>query len=62
MRWTAYVRYNTPRETDILHVEELEELQDKIEAGPNWYEIKSITLKLTRSDLVAGLIAWEESR
>ena len=62
MRWIAYVRYNTPRETDILHIEELEELHDKIEAGPSWYEIKSITLKLTTPDVIEGLMAWEESR
>ena len=61
MRWIAYVRYNTPRQTDILHIEELEELHDKVEVGPNWCEIKSVTLKLAKPDPVGGLIAWEES-
>lgn len=45
-RWKATVLYRTESGIcDVHHdIEELEELQDLIERGPNWDTIESITI------------------
>ena len=48
-RWTATAYYHTANGLlDVAHhIEELEELQDIIERGPNWYTLDRIDIRLT---------------
>lgn len=48
-RWTATVHYRTDNgPLDVTHlIEELEDLHDLVEAGPNFYAIDRIEIVLT---------------
>ena len=39
-RWMAEIFYNDGSETDIVAFDELRELQDIVERGPNWNTIE----------------------
>ena len=47
-RWMAEISYRDGRPTDVYQFEELYELQDIVELGPNWNEIEQITVTLNR--------------
>jgi hypothetical protein len=49
LRWMAEITYNTGRGPQIVQFEELYELQDIIEHGPNWNEIEQIVVILNGS-------------
>ena len=61
-RWRAVVTYLTGREwteVSVTHdIEELEELQDLIERGPDWNAIKDIVIVLNRT---TGRLTVEEA-
>lgn len=52
VRWIADVTYaSTAGDVDVRHhIEELDELQDLIERGPDWHCIKDIRVTLLRKD------------
>ena len=62
-RWHAVVRYRSeqfPAGVDVPHdIEELEELQDIVERGPDWHTIENITITLQRK--VSGELTLEEA-
>jgi hypothetical protein len=62
-RWNVIVRYRS--EAGIVNVpyeiEELAELQDLVEHGPDWNTITDITIKLAAPDPV-GLTVEEAER
>ncbi len=45
-RWFATITYNTDNgPLDVMHaVDELEEIHDRVEAGPNFYAIEKIVI------------------
>jgi hypothetical protein len=45
----AVVYYRTDRETNVVDFEELAELHDIVEWGPNWNEIERIMVALNRN-------------
>jgi hypothetical protein len=51
MRWLATIHYRSELGVlDVGHaIEELEELHDLVEAGPDWNTIEKIELKLIRN-------------
>jgi hypothetical protein len=48
-RWMAEVYYHSDRATDVVDFEELADLHDIVEMGPNWNEIKHIVVTLNRN-------------
>jgi hypothetical protein len=52
-RWMAEIFYRTGRDMEVFTFEELAELHDIVEMGPNWNEIERIvvTLNLDSADL-----------
>lgn len=50
-RWMAEVFYNTSRPPDIHKFEEIEDLDELIERGPDWNEIDQIVITLNRRTL-----------
>lgn len=59
-RWLATVTYRSQLgPVDVPHdIEELDEIADLVEAGPDWGTIEHITIKLQRV-LTPGLIIEE---
>jgi hypothetical protein len=45
-RWMAEIYYRTDRPTNVVEFEELVELHDLVEMGPNWNEIERIVVVL----------------
>lgn len=50
-RWVVEIRYFDGKET-ILAVEELEQIQEAIEHGPDWNTIDVIEIRLNRPSLM----------
>lgn len=57
LRWIATVTYRTDSgPTEVNHAfQELDELADIIEAGPNWFAIVKIEIRLQDKTLLPGL-------
>lgn len=47
-RWMVEITYLDGRPPQILNIEELEELQEIVEKGPNWNLIDEIKINLNR--------------
>jgi hypothetical protein len=47
-RWMAEIFYNDGSEPAVIAFDELHELQDIIETGPNWNTIERIVVTLNR--------------
>jgi hypothetical protein len=47
-RWHAEIVYNDDTPTDAVEFEELDELQDLVERGPDWNTIDKIIVTLNR--------------
>jgi hypothetical protein len=45
-RWIAKITYNNGKPKDVFEIEELHELQDRVEMGPDWNTINKITIRL----------------
>lgn len=62
-RWHAVALYQTQSgPVDVHHdVEELEELQDLIERGPNWYALIEIRITLNHGDAVPMTVEEAET-
>lgn len=51
-RWSVVIKYHTSNERiDYFQIEELEELQDIVEAGPDFSYIKEIKIKYNLNSL-----------
>jgi hypothetical protein len=50
-RWMAEIFYNDGSETDVLAFDELRELQNIVERGPNWNTIDRIVVTLNRPSI-----------
>jgi hypothetical protein len=50
-RWMAEISYNDDKPTDVVAFEELFELQDIVERGPNWNTIEQIVVTLNLSSV-----------
>jgi hypothetical protein len=50
-RWMAEITYRTDRETDVVTFEEVVDLHEIIELGPDWHEIDEILITLNRPGL-----------
>jgi hypothetical protein len=48
-RWTAEVTYNDGKPPFIFTVGELEDIDERIERGPDWRTIEQIVVTLNRS-------------
>jgi hypothetical protein len=49
LRWMAEISYRDERKPAVVAFEELDELHDIIELGPNWNDIDQIVVTLNRS-------------
>ncbi len=47
-RWMAEITYRHGREPSIVQFEEIAELHDIVELGPNWNTIEQIVITLNR--------------
>jgi hypothetical protein len=47
-RWMAEISYNNERRPKIVQFEELVELHDVVEMGPDWNEFEQIVVTLNR--------------
>ena len=47
-RWMAKISYRTGRPTQVIAFEELHDLHEIVERGPNWNEIEHIVITLNR--------------
>jgi hypothetical protein len=47
-RWMAEIFYRTDRASTIHAFEEIEDLDELIELGPDWHEIERIVITLNR--------------
>jgi hypothetical protein len=47
-RWRVLVTYLYPAEPNLFEVEELHEIHDRIERGPDWRAIDEIKIELQR--------------
>ena len=47
-RWMAEISYRTGRPTKVIAFEELHDLHEIVERGPNWNEIEHIVITLNR--------------
>jgi hypothetical protein len=47
-RWMAEITYRTDRETDVVTFEEIADLHNIIEFGPDWHEIDQVVITLNR--------------
>ena len=50
-RWMAEITYRTERPMDVVCFEEIEDLDEIIERGPDWHEIDQIVITLNRPAL-----------
>jgi hypothetical protein len=50
-RWMAEISYLTGRTTQVMQFEELKELHNLVEYGPDWNEIDQIIVVLNRPSL-----------
>jgi len=50
-RWMAEIKYRTHRISKVVSFEELEDLHDIVESGPDWNEIDYITVTLNRGSI-----------
>lgn len=50
MRWNAEITYRTDEGENVVEyfIEEIEDLHDIVEAGPDWNTIQGINLQLIR--------------
>jgi hypothetical protein len=60
-RWMAEIYYRTDREMAVYNFEELEELHDIVEFGPDWNEIDHIIVTLNRGTFVLKEQSVEEA-
>ncbi len=51
LRWMAEITYRTGRTMAVVAFEELRELHDIVERGPNWNEIDQIVVTLNLSSV-----------
>lgn len=53
-RWMAEITYTTGRAVTVVKFEEIEDLDEIIEHGPNWEEIDQIVITLNKSAVALG--------
>jgi hypothetical protein len=55
-RWMAEITYTTGRAVTVVKFEEIEDLDEIIEHGPDWCEIDQIVITLNRSPMALGTL------
>jgi len=59
-RWRAEISYNNGDEQETVEFEELHQLHDIVEMGPDWNTIDKIVVVLTTTDKPAAVTAATE--
>lgn len=47
-RWTAQISYRSGHPINVAQIEEIEELQDIVERGPDWNDLVKIVITYNR--------------
>lgn len=53
-RWEVIIAYITERISDVHYVDEIEDIMQIVENGPDWNEIAHITINLHRRSWPTG--------